>query len=224
MASYTIEIRELLTDKNFNVFNFPYDFYIDDESIKADFEKKFINHFFFHEIGCETVARWKMMLQSKLNLIMPYYKQLYQTELESQNINFLLNKDLLEEFTRELTGNHHNSGVSDSQTSSNETMMGESNNKQSNLSDGVASVSLSNGYLTGVGQDKTNTSNSTNLKGNVSTTSNSENKEMETTRLVSQGNIGTTSSAELLEKWRGVLINIDQLIINECESLFMKIY
>ena len=51
-----------------------------------------------------------------------------------------------------------------------------------------------------------------------------ENTQSETTSLVSQGNIGITSSAELLQKWREVLINIDEIIIEDCRDLFMRIY
>ena len=46
----------------------------------------------------------------------------------------------------------------------------------------------------------------------------------EKTSFLSQGNIGVTSSAELLDKWRQVIINIDQLILNELEDLFLDIY
>ena len=42
--------------------------------------------------------------------------------------------------------------------------------------------------------------------------------------LISQGNIGITSSAELLDKWRQVLLNIDLMIFEECSDLFMQIF
>ena len=32
------------------------------------------------------------------------------------------------------------------------------------------------------------------------------------------------SSAELLQKWREVLINIDEMIIKDCHDLFMQVY
>ena len=66
-----------------------------------------------------------------------------------------------------------------------------------------------------------NTDNST---MNSNGTNTAENNSTETYRLVSQGNIGVTSSAELLEKWRNVIINIDQMIFEECNDLFMLIY
>ena len=47
---------------------------------------------------------------------------------------------------------------------------------------------------------------------------------LEKTELISQGNIGVTSSAQLLKEWREVLINMDKIIIDSCNDLFLKIY
>ena len=55
-------------------------------------------------------------------------------------------------------------------------------------------------------------------------TSNGEVGETETHTVTGKGNIGVTSSAELLEQWRNVLINIDKMIIDECRDLFMLVY
>ena len=54
----------------------------------------------FREIGFETVERFKRSLLGKLNKIMPYYTQLYQTELRSKDIDFMLNKDLEEVYQK----------------------------------------------------------------------------------------------------------------------------
>ena len=62
-----------------------------------------------------------------------------------------------------------------------------------------------------------NTSNST-------ATGESTGNSKEEYTLTSQGNIGITSSAELLDKWRQVLLNIDLMIFEECNDLFMEIF
>lgn len=232
MAEYTIELRKI--EKFGKVFNFDYDFYCDDESMKTEFEKKFTDYYYFDEIGFETVGRFKHNLRSKLNLIMPYYKQLYITELEAQKIDFLLNKDLREEFIRtvdnEYENNGTNSGTSKAKSDSNSknTSNGKSTTSESRLDNGVADVNLRN--LTGVvGVEDSSTvagtesnSSSNELKSNSNDKGN--NKTEEKTVLISKGNIGVTSSAELLEKWRSVIINIDRQIIEECRDLFMLIY
>lgn len=210
MSSYTLELRHI--HQTYKVFNFDYDFYIDSDIIKSKFEQKFIDEYYFHEIGQETVARFQHRLRTRLNKIMPYYKQLYDTELAAKDINFLLNKDLTETFERVVTG--ESSSINDLTVSD----QGETNNKESNIENGNASLELENGSLTNV--SKTSLNNNTN--SNNTTRDNTNQNEI--TTLKSKGNIGITSSAELLEKWRSVIINIDQMIIDACDDLFMQVY
>ena len=71
-------------------------------------------------------------------------------------------------------------------------------------------------------------SNASKSNANDESTSNSNSqnttKGKEKTSFLSQGNIGITSSAELLQKWRDVLINIDSMILDELSYLFLDIY
>ena len=208
MGKYTIELDTLLRDTNFILFNFDYDFYTDNIEIKKKFEQKFIDRYRFNEIGFETVARFKHYLKTSLNEIAPYYKQLYESELRCNDIDFMLNKDYTETFIKNI----------DSLSKSAETQNSNYNDltNESNINDGVSDVELTKGNLTSVtGNENTSTSNGTGT---------SENKQNESYTLTGQGNIGITSSAELLSKWREVMINIDQLILDDLSDLFMLIY
>ena len=211
MSKYTIEVYSLLKDKNFKMFDFDYDFYTDNLDIKQSFEAKFIDTYLFNEIGQETVVRFKHFLKRRLNNIMPYYKQLYETELRTKEIDFMLNKDLTETFERLVEGENISNVNANSTNSSNDKV------KESYLEQGLANIDLED-KLTGV------TSNNTTIESNSISSSTDKNNNKETTKLISQGNIGVTSSAELLEKWRKILINIDMLIIEECADLFMQVY
>ena len=204
MATYTIDLFTLLQDKNFKLFDFDYNFYSDEA--KEEFEQKFIDRYLFDEIGFETVARFKHFLKEKLNRIAPYYKQLYQTELRclEGDIDFMLNKDLKE--TETIKGTN----TTNSTTNANSKTL----NKESYLDNGNASIDLSDGNMTGISSSE----------GNGITDSSQEGANDQTRTLLSQGNIGITSSAELLKQWRQVLINIDEMIIEECRDLFMLIY
>lgn len=241
MAKYTLELRTIVEDKNFNLFSFPYNFI--DEDLKGLFEERFIEHFYFHEIGFETVRRFQQRLMATLNRIAPYYTQLYETELASKKVDFMLNKDLKETFIREVArennknqvnssnNNLNSNDITTNEITNNEKSISSSNNKESSIDGALASVS--EGYLTNQNlEDITATANSLNKSNNKSNSvSNSitngnlkedENgKELEKTELISQGNIGVTSSAELLEKWRSVIINIFEMYLEECENLFM---
>ena len=208
MSKHTLEINQIVNDLDFKLFDFDYNLY--DNELKSAFEKKFIDHFYFYEIGLTPIARFKKALQIKLNDIYPYFKQLYQTELRCNDIDFMLNKDLKEQYTRELTGN--SSANQSSTSTSNDTSLNINNDTPQNKIDDLDQ------FMTSASK---NTDNSTMNSSGENTT---ENNSTETYSLVSQGNIGVTSSAELLEKWRSVLINIDQLIFEECNDLFMLIY
>ena len=216
MAKYTIELRALNNPPFFKLFDFKYDFY--EESKKEQFEQKFIDYFYMREIERATAEEFKHELRTKLNLIAPYYKQLYETELKSKNIEFLLNKDLKETFIREVESdteslsnfNNESNGKTKVETLS--TINDTPQNRVDDLDKCISSAS----------KDK-NTSD-TSSSDNGSSISQNSNTAKEETTLISKGNIGTTSSAQLLRDWRDVLINIDMMILEECEELFFKLF
>lgn len=245
MANLTITIGEMLSDPLSNeIFPTDYPFYLEEQAIKKQFEEKFIAHYYYREIGFETPFIFIHKVEERLRLRAPYWKQLYETDLEAKKIKFLLNKDLKETFIREITGNGESSSTGTSTGQTNGTMSdtsestgtgsSSSNDKQSMLADGVSSVSLTDGYLTGIANNESSSTasqeSSNQSSSNTTATSQQTNQQTESnnsterTELISQGNIGITSSAQLLKEWRQVLINMDEIIINEFEDLFLKIY
>ena len=52
-----------------------------DESYRHALNCKIIKHYYLREIGQETAGVWKFFLNRKMNEIMPYYNQLYKSEL-----------------------------------------------------------------------------------------------------------------------------------------------
>lgn len=208
IAKYTLEISQIVKDPCFNIFDFQYDFYTDDKTIRNNFEQKFIDFYMFYEIGFETIGRFKHNLKSKLNTIMPFYRQLYISELRTHEIDFMLNKDYKETYTRNIDDLNSMSG--------NNKSVYEDSSKNSDISNGVSDVNLSKGNLTSMSGNNSNSNDvlSSETKRNTN----------ESYTLEGKGNIGITSSAELLEKWRKVMINIDQMIIDELHDLFMLVY
>ena len=207
MSKYTLELRYLYEDENFNLFDFPYNLYNND--LKPWFEEKFYQHFMFYEIGFDTIGMFKQRLMSKLNDIFPYYKQLYETEIRSKGIDFMLNKDLKESYVRELISNSNS-------------------NQKSNVSSNSLSTAgqltpslIANSQKIDKFMDSAQKDNST---SNSTSTGESNGNSREEYTLTSQGNIGITSSAELLTKWRETLLNIDLMIFEECNDLFMQIF
>lgn len=224
MSKYTMELRDIIEDKNLALFDFCYDFY--EESLRYNFEQKFADYFRYNEIGFETVGRFKQRLRSKLNMIMPRYTQLYQTQVRAEGIDFMLNKDLIETMTRELNKEDRNKNNSSSVSGNVSSASGSDGSvyKESNIDNGLGSLDLNS--LTGLNDTKndfnSNAKNDTTSSNNATGENIGNEREVITNK--SQGNIGITSSADLLEKWRKVIINIDEMIIEDCEDLFMMVY
>ena len=60
---------------------FAFDWPIFDESYRIPLEVKILRHFYTREIGEETFGLWQLRLCDRLNVIMPYYNKLYESEL-----------------------------------------------------------------------------------------------------------------------------------------------
>ena len=226
MSNYTIELRFLETPPIYKVFDFDYDYYMKGlvsdevyEQKKKEFENKFIDFYYFDEIGYKTPDRFKQRLKNYLDMGFKKWQERYKTELEveRQNINFLLNKDLIEERTTEgnATGNS-------TTTSSNTSNSNSSSNTKNIVNDTPDTrFTTTENFATSITTDESS-SNSTNT-GNGETTNTSNQNSNLNERFTSKGNIGVTSSAELLEKWREVIIDIDNEIIDGADKFFMQI-
>ena len=56
------------------------DYPIFDEGYRSVLETKILRHFYTREIAAESVGLWKMWLNTRMNEIMPYYNQRYESE------------------------------------------------------------------------------------------------------------------------------------------------
>ena len=183
-----------ILSNNVNIFDFDYSFY--NESYKKGFEKKFLDRFLFDEIGAETVARFKHNLRTMLNEIMPYYTHLYETTIYEYNP--ILNYDVQEVITRDVSNEQEEEGTITDSNKNYDTPInfnGNYKNSPSNIN------------------DNENTNN-VNRKGLVS-----ELHKRNTT-----GNIGVMTTQDLIMKERDIIINIDKLILDELNILFMGVY
>lgn len=107
MANYTIELKDVISAGH-NIFDFPYPFY--DENKRPEFEQHFIKHFYFREIGAETIDRFKVYLEDKMNVVFPYYNKLF--EAAQVQYDLLNNYNLTEEFKTERDTEGKSAGVS----------------------------------------------------------------------------------------------------------------
>ena len=215
-SKYTLQLYYIYKDDSYNLFDQPYNLY--NNELKPYFEEKFFQHFMFYEIGFDNINIFKQHLISTLNDIYPKYKQLYETEIRCQNIDFMLNKDLKESYIRKLNGESegNSQATSTSDNTSNTNDLSIANDTPQNKVDDLDK------YMTSASKSNSNSTN--NSTSNANNTIKNKSNNTEEYELISQGNIGVTSSAELLEKWRNVLINIDLMIFKELENLFLFVF
>jgi hypothetical protein len=121
MARYTVELREIVKS-GAKIFNFDYDFY--DETKKADFEQKFVDHFYFREIGVETVGRFQHYLKCKCHEVLPFYNEMLK--VCAMDYDLINNYNLTETFSKT------NSSTKTSTENANQT--GTSSNLNTNTS------------------------------------------------------------------------------------------
>lgn len=95
MSQYTTQLLNIVKQMNYpnnNIpinqqiknacpFIFDFEYPIFAESYRRTLEEKILRHYLMKEICCETYGLWKMFLEDKMNLIMPYYNELYKTTL-----------------------------------------------------------------------------------------------------------------------------------------------
>ena len=193
MGKYTLTLQEILSN-NVNIFDFNYSFY--SEEHKEQFEAKFINHFYFDEIGAETVARFKHNLKTMLNEIMPYYNHLYKTSIYEYNP--ILNYDLQEVITRDVSNEQEEEGTITDSNKNYDTPV----NFNGNYKNSPSHIN-----------DNENTNNIS-RKGLVS----------EMHKRNTKGNIGVMTTQDLIMKERDIIINIDKLILEELNILFMGVF
>lgn len=61
------------------IFDFDYPHRNLTEVENKHLQMKILRHYYFREIGVETVGKWKFYLESRMNEIMPYYDEMYRS-------------------------------------------------------------------------------------------------------------------------------------------------
>lgn len=180
----TIELREVVKDSD--IFDRCDPFPIWDECHRAELEKKIIEHYYFRQIGFETVGRFKFALNRRLREIMPKMIKIYKTTQFKYNP--------IENYNMEESGTDKTEGS------------GENLGKYADTPSGELEGLVNGEYLT-------NATHGTNK---------SEGKtEHYFTR---HGNIGVTTTQQMIQAERDITIDVDMMIIDELKDLFLGVY
>lgn len=181
---------------------FDFDFPIFDGTYKPVLETKILKHYYLREIGFETVGIWKHFLDMKLNEIMPYYNKLYETA--AADYDPLHDVDYYRQ--------HEGSGTGTTTTS------GTNNNSGWDYYSDTPQGSV--GRL----DNLTYLTDARHTTGQGTVTNNGSMKNTDEYLDHIYGKMGTTTYAKLIQEYRETLLNIDMMIINELQDLFLNLW
>lgn len=121
----TLELRQIV-DNSVNLWDFDYPSYYTGLD-KKGFEQKVIDHYYFRQIGFETVGRFLHCFRTRVREIMPYYIELYKTAEIMANLDDPFgNVDVTETFEQstERDSTDNLTGGSDNKTTNKTTNNG----------------------------------------------------------------------------------------------------
>jgi len=189
--------------KDLNLFSFTYP--IENAAWKLQLETLFKRHYYFYEIGSETIDRFLYDLETKFLSIMPYYNQLYTSTLMA--IDPLITSRVTERYNA--TSNIVSTG------SINDTSSGTSEDEKKDYE-----YPQQDNAVTDIQAGRTLNNGSNHSTGATTTGHNTDNL-IDYEKIIT-GLAGDQSA--LLKSYRSNILNINKMILNECKSLFILIY
>ena len=230
------DVDTVIANSYASIFDTTWDIY--DEDYREVLCCKILKHYYVNEIGAETVGLWKFWLNERMSIIMPYYNQLYKSILYIDSFpNPFYDIDYYDEYSGEgtkdstdvnkTTGTATGTSTSDTENSDSSTDW----NMYSDTPQGSLTGVSSNKYLTNATEmtheGEAEASNTTSI-----TTSNTVNENK-------TGNINTTDTYlkhiygkanssksywNILKEIRENILNVDMMIIEELQDLFITLW
>lgn len=204
-SKVTLELRELV-ENGVDIWAFDYPSYYKGDEKKA-FEQKVIDHYYFRQIGQETVGRFLHYFRAKIREIMPLYIQRYESVDLYKSIEDPLESYSLTETLERQTSNKGSTSTSGSSSEKREERF--SNTPQGsidNLNNFMTEARVNDDSASSSGDSETNDTGS------------------ESYTLTRRGNIGVQPLGQELKVLRDSFLNIDMEIIEELRDLFLKVY
>ena len=230
MAKYTITIKTLIDNNfDFQMTNYP----IFDENYRETLNHNILYHYYENEIGFETAPLFRFYLNQKLNEIMPYYNELYKAQKKLIDENLLLNNVNI---TEQLQGSNTNNTTTTGNSTSQSTNNGTSNNKnlfQDTPQGEISNTDINNQkWATNLTLDSNTSNNTINDTSSNNGTANNTSSNSGTANVQGTnnyiktiiGNNGGKFNIDILNDIKNNLMNIDLMIINDLNELFMQIF
>lgn len=234
MADYTLTLGNLIargydTDEKLHLSAQYYPIF--DEAYRSRLNDKIVAHYALREIGSETPQMFIFYLGRTMREQMDYFNQLYlsaQRKFDpfvTSDIKQSMDSTSVNESSARSTGSQSNESSSSSTsdtTADNSSMTFNSEFPQTRIDDFRQ-------YATSASQTDSNGDTHTNTKQDSTATATSQ-SNTDYAHSSDKGNsvshtFGTSGSqSQLLLDWRNTMLNIDLMVINSLEDLFMGVW
>lgn len=186
------------------------DYPIFDEAYRETLNNKIVRRYFMYEIGAETAGLFRLFVRDAMFLIMPYYNQMYLSEITAKNIQPLI--DRTRTITEDATGtSSNNANTSATSTSNAQDIFSDTPMSALNFDNIKAGNYASTADFTDASATDTGTSDSSGTyANNLARTETGHDK----------------SESELLLIWRDTFVNIDRDVVEDkaLRECFMAIW
>lgn len=241
---YSLNELVQLTHEKF--FNFDYYFYTDDKQTKDEFEMNFLLKYINDYIGYETLGMFKARLMSHLNINMLWYEKMYNAIIQGDN-PFQNNSDITER-TQKTGNSRQEQEHTDNEQKGSKNTVGTgktTSNGKSNSRDDTQDIHSDNPQVTVKNTDyasqmdrgtATNESNnSSNVSNNYTDNEITENKNTnvrnsennfseDITEKVVHNGLNGMSRSDAIEKYSHQIFNLNQMLIDSCSTMFLKVW
>lgn len=223
MADFTIELRhvvDMVGPDHIGLSDYP----IFDEQYREFLNAKIIDHYYYREIGLETVDMFIRQLRTKMAEIMPYYNKWYRAENYMSDINPLSTQDM---HSKGSANSHASSSARQKYGEESSNLTKSVSNTKARTVDSETPQTMLAGnqdYATAARDNHSGGEGTNDVKSSGSSETSSD-----TTNSAGSGNESHTwgyagHAPALIDAWRSTFANIDMMIIDELETLFMGIY
>lgn len=228
MAVFTETLDEIIED-GFDIgLN---DYPIFDEQYRELLNAKIVDHYRFREIGLETRPMFKFMLNRRMREIMPYYNQLYLSE-KMKFDPFINYESELESLVNAMSKEQSDGTQTERTQASNTTDTESTNDSKSRALVSQTPQAQLAGYedyatnitdtvTDGKAESKVNADSDATSDVSKSAVSNGESQEQTSSK---SSGIANMTKSQALNQWRATFLNIDMMVIEELQILFMGIY
>ena len=206
-SQVTVTVRDLISG-GMELFDSENPYPIWNEKHRSELNDKILEHYMFRQIGFETAARFKFELNKKMREIMPYYNKIWKTTLYDYNP--------IENYNMEETSKDTSAETTDENSKLSENGSTSDTSKHSDTPQGT--IDRIDKYM----------SDATKTDGSHISESDAERFQTRDSSLdhtaARHGNIGVTSTQQLIEMERKVTIDVDMMIVNDLGDLFLGIW